>query len=52
MRFVKNVLPDTLSGVLTQKVKDRTANKSERKQTLLEVLGVMSVNWIKYMKFK
>ncbi len=40
-------LPDTLSGALTQKVKDRTANKSERKQALLEVLGVMSVNWDK-----
>lgn len=38
-------LPDTLSGALTQKVKDRNANKSERKKALLEVLGVMSVNW-------
>ncbi|XP_060726910.1 uncharacterized protein LOC132846279 [Tachysurus vachellii] len=40
-------LPDTLSGALNQKVKTRTANKLERKQALLEVLGVMSVDWDK-----
>lgn len=45
--LLRMCLPDTLSGALTQKVKDRTANKSERKQALLEVLGVMSVNWDK-----
>ncbi len=47
MRLLRMCLPDTLSGALTRKVKDRTANKSERKQALLEVLGVMSVNWDK-----
>ncbi|XP_027000598.1 posterior protein [Tachysurus fulvidraco] len=40
-------LPDTLSGALKEKVKTRTANKLERKQALLEVLGVMSVDWDK-----
>lgn len=45
--LLRMCLPETLSGALTQKVKDKTANKSERKQALLEVLGVMSVNWDK-----
>lgn len=44
---LKMCLPDTLSGALTQKVKDKTANKSERKQALLEVLGMMSIDWDK-----
>jgi len=43
--LLRMCLPDTLSGALNQKVKNRTANKSERKQALLDVLGVMSVNW-------
>lgn len=45
--LLRMCLPDSLSGALTQKVKDRTANKSERKQALLEILGVNSVNWDK-----
>ena len=40
-------LPNTLCGALHEKVKVRTANTLERKQGLLEVLGMMSVDWDK-----
>lgn len=42
--LLRMCLPDALSEALTQRVQDKTANKSERKQALLEVLGVVSVN--------
>lgn len=43
-------LPDSLTGALTENMKNRTPNKLELKQVLLEALVIMSVNWDKIAK--
>lgn len=43
-------LPDNRTGALTENMKNRTPNKLELKQVLLEALVIMSVNWDKIAK--